>query len=142
MIAKATRPSPRELTHADYRRLSDLRYLLRQFLTFSESAAEAAGLPPHQHQALLAIKGFPDGTEVTVGALADRLGIKHNSAVGLVDRLAKAGFVRRERDASDRRRVSVALTAKAERLLASLTRVHRDQLKRIAPTLRSILEEL
>lgn len=142
MIAKGTRPSPRELTHADYRRLSDLRYLLRQFLTFSESAAEAAGLPPHQHQALLAIKGFPDGTEVTVGALAERLGIKHNSAVGLIDRLAKAGFVRRERDASDRRRVSVALTAKAERLLASLTRIHRDQLKRIAPTLRSILEEL
>lgn len=142
MIAKGAGTSSRELTHADYRRLADLRYLLRQFLAFSESAAEATGLPSHQHQALLAIKGFPDDTEVTVGALADRLGIKHNSAVGLIDRLAKAGLVRRERDANDRRRVSVALTPKAERLLARLTRVHRDQLKRLAPTFRRLLEEL
>lgn len=62
MIAKGAGTSSRELTHADYRRLADLRYLLRQFLAFSESAAEATGLPSHQHQALLAIKGFPDDT--------------------------------------------------------------------------------
>ena len=46
---------------------------LRHFLHFSQSAARAAGLRPQQHQALLAIKGYPDRDEVTVGELADRL---------------------------------------------------------------------
>jgi DNA-binding MarR family transcriptional regulator len=74
----------------DYRLLAEFRRLLRQFLVFSEQQALGVGLAPQQHQALLAIKGSPDGPP-TVGDLAERLAIRHSSAVGLINRLVSAG---------------------------------------------------
>ncbi len=41
------------LAISDYQTLAEFRYLLRQFLTFSESVARRAGLTAQQHQALL-----------------------------------------------------------------------------------------
>jgi DNA-binding MarR family transcriptional regulator len=125
---------------ADYRLLGHFRHLLREFLAFSERAARAGGLTPQQHQALLALKGT-DGP-ATVGYLAERLAIRHHSAVGLADRLTKAGLVRRKCDPVDRRRVSLALTAAAERKLARLSAAHAEELRRLAPTLREILARL
>ena len=43
-----------------------------------------------QHQALLTIKGHPDGTPMTMGALARGLMITPHAATELVDRLAEA----------------------------------------------------
>ena len=37
--------------------LAEFRHRLRQFLTFSEAAAENAGLQPQQHQLLLQVAG-------------------------------------------------------------------------------------
>jgi DNA-binding MarR family transcriptional regulator len=134
---------PKRLADADYRRLAEFRYLLRQFLAFSETAAERTGLTAQQHQALLAIKGFSDdGDAIAIGTLAERLAIRHHSAVGLVDRLVTASLVRRHRNEGDRRQVLIALTPKAEAMLARLTMVHRDELKRLAPTLRRILQRI
>ena len=127
------------LSQADYRRLAEFRHLLRRFLMFSESAAEAAGLTAQQHQALLAIQGFADEEPVATGTLADRLGIRHHSAVGLVDRLAAQALVRRRSATADRRRVLLELTPKAERLLAGLSAAHRDELERLAPLLKTLL---
>ncbi|HQF71242.1 MAG TPA: MarR family transcriptional regulator, partial [Promineifilum sp.] len=53
----------------EYIALAAFRYELRQFLRFSETAAETVGLTPQQHQALLAIRGFPGPGEMTVGGL-------------------------------------------------------------------------
>jgi DNA-binding MarR family transcriptional regulator len=131
-----------ELGKADYERLSAFRYELGRFLAFSRSAAEAAGLTPQQHQALLAIKGYPGKDEITIGELAERLGLKHHSAVGLVDRLAARNLVRRRADDADRRAVLVALTVEADTLLAGLSRVHRRELARLSPTLTRLLGEL
>ncbi|HWW03374.1 MAG TPA: helix-turn-helix domain-containing protein [Candidatus Acidoferrum sp.] len=39
-------------------------------------------MTPQQHQALLAIQGFPGRDCVTVGELAERLQLRHHSAVG------------------------------------------------------------
>ena len=75
------------ITKSQYENLAAFRFALRKFLRFSEDAAGAAGLTPQQHQALLAIKGFPGRDHVTVGELAERLQIKPHSAVGLIDRL-------------------------------------------------------
>jgi DNA-binding MarR family transcriptional regulator len=88
---------PRRPDQQDYRRLSEFRYLIRRFLEFSEAAAARAGLTPRQHQALLAIKGAQD-SPATIGYLAERLRIRHHSAVELVDRLAEAGLIERWRD--------------------------------------------
>ena len=139
---KTRRATARELSLADYRLLAEFRYLLAKFLSFSASAADAAGLAPRQHQALLAIKGYPGGGPVTVGDLAERLGIRHHSAVGLVDRLVQSGYLVRRADPLDRRRAIVSLTAGAEHALAGLSAAHRDELRRIAPLLKPLLSQL
>jgi DNA-binding MarR family transcriptional regulator len=133
-------PAGRELAQADYRLLAEFRWLLRQFLAFSEAEALDAGLSPQQHQALLAIKGF--GERITIGDLAERLSIRHNSAVGLVDRLEKMRLLTRQVDPADGRRVTLALTDDAEKLLAGLTAAHRDELRRLTPLLKPLLNKL
>jgi DNA-binding MarR family transcriptional regulator len=115
------------------------RYVLRQFSSFSEAAARAEGLTTQSHQALLAIHGYPTDDAVTIGALSERLNIRHHSAVGLVDRLAARRLVRRRRDSNDARRVRLALSREGLVVLARLSRVHRDELRRIGPTLRRLL---
>jgi hypothetical protein len=63
--------------------LSDFRYLIRRFLEFSQIAAHGTGLTSRQHQALLAIKGFPSDGSPTMGELAERLRIQPHSAAEL-----------------------------------------------------------
>lgn len=132
-------PSETRLDPADYRALAQFRHALRRFLAFSEAAAVAAGVTPQQHQALLAIKGAPDGTPPGVGDLAERLLVRHHSAVELVDRLARMDLVRREADPRDRRRVRLLLTAEAERRLAALSAVHLEELRAIRPSIAALL---
>jgi DNA-binding MarR family transcriptional regulator len=118
-----------EVSDEDYRRLAELRYRIRRFQHFSEQAARAAALEPQQHQLLLAIRGLPAGRAATVGELAERLQLHHHSAVGLVDRLERAGFVSRRHDAGDRRRVLVGLTPRGDATLRELSRVHLAELR-------------
>lgn len=119
----------------DYAALSDFRYEIRRFLNFSEAAAREAGIEPQQHQALLAIKGRPAGLDTTVGVLAERLQIRHHSAVELSGRLERRGWIRRSRRAADRRQVQLRLTPRAERLMARLSLTHRDELRSAEPRL-------
>lgn len=130
----------RPLTDADYRAIASFRAALRRFLHFSEEAARAAGLSPQQHQLLLAIRGFPGtGTGTpTIGDLAQALQIRHHSCVGLVDRLAQHGFVRRASGEDDARLVFVEITPRGEALLAELTSAHRQE----HGQLHAILDEL
>jgi DNA-binding MarR family transcriptional regulator len=126
----------------EYEALAEFRYALRLFLHFSERAAEQAGLAPQQHQALLAIMGFPGREQVTIGELAERLQIRHHSAVGLVDRLVAQGLVAREHSAGDRRQVYVALSERGLALLEQLSTAHRDELRRLGPQWRALLEQI
>ncbi|MCA0024333.1 MULTISPECIES: MarR family winged helix-turn-helix transcriptional regulator [unclassified Mesorhizobium] len=132
------KPRP-AISQADYQRLSEFRYLIRRFLEFSQLQAEDAGLTPRQHQALLAIKGFPGGGPVAIGDLAERLRIRHHSAVELVNRLCEAGLIVRDQDKEDQRKVLLQLTERADACLADLSAVHLDELSRIEPMLRSVL---
>lgn len=113
--------------------------MLPRFVMFSEDAAERAGLTPQQHQALLAIKGFGRGRPVTAGDLAGRLGIRHHSAVGLIDRLVSKSLLKRRTGAEDRRQVLLTPTPKADTLLARLSTAHRDELHRLSPLLQTWL---
>ena len=47
---------------------------------------------------------------VTAGELATEAGLTTGAITGVIDRLERAGYARRERDAADRRRVTVAVT--------------------------------
>lgn len=135
---KRRRPSPLGKSH--YETLAALRHALRRFLRFSADAAKSAGLPPQQHQALLAIKGFPGRDYVTVGELAERLRVRHHSAVGLVDRLVRRQLVRRAPSTADRRQVHVMLTARGEALIARLSAAHLAELRQIGPELRRLID--
>lgn len=134
--------SPRKLSQIQYENLASFRFALRQFLRFSEQAAQSAGVTPQQHQALLAIKGFPERSRLTVGELAERLQIAPHSTVGLVDRLASEKMVKREASKEDRRRVFVSLTPQGERVLETLSSSHREELRRVGPEIRALLEQL
>src|SRR4029077_10939802 len=109
------------LSHSDYCALATFRYELRRFLRFSEEAARAIGLEPRQHQLLLAVRGMPAGVAATVGALAERLQLRHHSAVELVDGGEARRLVRRPPYRADRRRVIVHLTPAGARLLRRLS---------------------
>jgi DNA-binding MarR family transcriptional regulator len=124
----------------DYTALADFRYEIRRFLNFSETAARAAGIEPHQHQALLAIEGLPASRIATVGVLAERLQIRHHSAVELTNRLEAKGLIRRSRGQADRREVLLELTLRGEKLLRELTLSHRNELQLAGPNLVAALE--
>jgi DNA-binding MarR family transcriptional regulator len=141
-VAKNTPRPDADLSKADYEALAALRYALRQFLRFSEEAAASEGLAPQQHQALLAIKGFPGRDHVTIGELAEKLQVRHHSAVGLVNRLAAEDLVSREVAPDDRRKVLVALTKRGLRLLSKLSSAHREELRRLGPRFRALLDQI
>ena len=118
-----------KLSRADYRSLAEFRFQIRRFQHFSENAARKSGINPAQHQLLLALKGIPGGTVPSIGHLAERLFLRHHSAVELVDRLERRGLVRREPSDTDRRQVLVKITARGDRLLERLSLNHKAELR-------------
>ncbi|HEY7112987.1 MAG TPA: MarR family winged helix-turn-helix transcriptional regulator [Thermoanaerobaculia bacterium] len=122
-------PSP-GLTDSDYERLARWRYALRRFLRHSEIADRRAGVSPVQYQLLVSVRGFPEG-HPRIADLAEWLQIAHQSAVGLVDRCARAGLVRRAADRRDRRGVRVVLTPRGRRVLEALALEHLSEIDRL-----------
>jgi DNA-binding MarR family transcriptional regulator len=119
--------SPR-IADAEYAALSNVRYRIRRFLMFSEAEARIAGIEPQQHQLLLAIRGLQGREPATVAAVAERLQVRHHSAVELVTRAARTGLVIRTDDPDDARRVVLRLTPHGAGVLARLSRLHREEL--------------
>ena len=82
------------------RRTSSFMHLM------SQAAAERIGINPTD---LNCLNILSLGGELTAGQLAQATGLTTASITGVVDRLEEAGYVRRERDATDRRRVVIHL---------------------------------
>jgi DNA-binding MarR family transcriptional regulator len=135
-------PDTSAISKSEYEVLAEFRYTLRRFMNFSENAVEDIGLTPQQHQALLAIKGFPGREWITVGELAERLQIRHNSAVGLVNRLETENLIDRSPAADDRRQVFISITEHGLSILEKLSNTHREELQRLSPQLRLLLERI
>jgi DNA-binding MarR family transcriptional regulator len=131
-----------ELRVEDYRALSEFRYQIRCFLSFSERAAREHGVEPQQHQLLLALKGLPEERRPTIGTVAERLCVEHHTAVTLTDRLERAGLVVRTRGERDRREVLLSITERGQELLERLSAVHREQLATVGPKLQSALSAI
>jgi DNA-binding MarR family transcriptional regulator len=130
-----------KVSDADYGALAEFRYHIRRFLHFSEQAARAAGIEPHQHQFLLALRGFAHSKdEPSLGKLAERLQIQHHSAVELADRLEDKGLIARSRAPIDRRQVLIRLTARGEKELEKLAMSHLEELKNNGPALVEALK--
>ena len=131
-----------KVSDADYLTLAAFRAALRRFLRSSEGIAHGLGLTPQQHQVLLAVRGFPGDASPTVGELAARLQVNHNSVVGLVTRLENQDYLRRTQAKADRRCVHISLTPKGQGVLDQLTEAHRIELRRIGPEITELLTEL
>jgi DNA-binding MarR family transcriptional regulator len=130
----------RPLRDEDYQRLLAFRKELREFLRWSEQAANDGGLTPSLHQLLLVIRGHPTAPGPTIGQTAQALHIRHHSAVELAQRAEHADLVRRERDPLDHRRIHLELTDQGNRQLESLTREHLPRIEALAEVLDHVLQ--
>jgi DNA-binding MarR family transcriptional regulator len=130
------------ITAEDYRALADFRYEIRKFLIVSERIARSAGLQPQQYMMLLALRGLPPDMEPTIVVLAERMQIRHNSAVELLNRLAKRGLVRRYRSKSDSRKMLIRLTSTGDALIEELVRRRFDELVSGQPVLVNALNRI
>ncbi|MEU1405495.1 MarR family winged helix-turn-helix transcriptional regulator [Streptomyces sp. NPDC005728] len=90
--------------------LAELSVVSRRYMAsyalFNQAVADRIGLHPTDLQCLnlLTLEKGP----VTTGRVAELTGLTTGSATRLVDRLERAGYVVRQRDETDRRRVLVA----------------------------------
>ena len=125
-------------TDTDYTYLLELRTGLRRFLRWSEEQAKAAGLTAAQHQLLLAIRGHRGSEGPAINEIADRLLLRHHSAVELVDRAEVAGLVRRRADPDRYRVVRLTLTRKGADTLQRLAAQHLDELAHLAPAMEAL----
>lgn len=130
------------LDQSDFEHLLELRTGLRRFLRWSEQQARAAGLTTAKHQLLLAIRGHPDPAGPTIGEIADYLVLRHHSAVGLIDRAAKDGLVKRTPDPESRSVVRVTLTPVGMAKLDALAEAHLQEIAHLAPTMRTLWRAL
>jgi DNA-binding MarR family transcriptional regulator len=122
--------------------LAEFRYELRKFLHFSEQCATQAGLQPQQHQLLLQIAGALPTSLVTISYIADRLGLRHHTAVELSKRCQEAGLIRRVHDVMDRRRVVLKVTAHGRKILDALSEDHARELFDFAPRMMRALQRI
>lgn len=132
----------RPLSDADYRSLARFRHALRRFERFSETAARRSGLPPAQHQLLLAIRGDEDPSAAALSRVAERLQLKVHSVGELAARAEAAGLVVRRADPADGRRTLLTLTPQGADKLAELSVLHRDELRRFRREMNEVLREL
>jgi DNA-binding MarR family transcriptional regulator len=109
----------------------------------NHAMAQQIGLGPtdSQFMTLLGVHG-----PLTPGRLAELTGLTSGTVTGVVDRLEKAGFVRRDRDAGDRRKVIVRRDEQAfeERLApqyAGYDRYTRDLLARRSPDEQQVIAD-
>jgi DNA-binding MarR family transcriptional regulator len=112
---------------------------MRKVLSFSEMASERRGIGAQQYQLMQVIAAMPDGRQPSISYLAERMILRHNSTVELVDRAERAGLVRREHDEKDLRRSLVLLTAQGRELLEQLVAEH---LTELAPKSEHLIEAL
>lgn len=122
--------------------LAEFRYRLRRFLGFSETAAEKAGISAQQYQLLQVVATVPEDRGCSITYIAERMLLRHNSAVELVDRAVKSSLVRRVADEADHRRSLVELTERGSRLLVTLAEAHLQEIDEEGLELLQALQQL
>ena len=137
-----TRERQLDLDDRDYERLLDFRTAIRKFLKYSKEQAENVGLTPTQHQLLLVIRGRSGHGPATIGDVAERLLIRHHSAVELVDRAEAAGLVVRTNDERDQRVVRLRLTRSGAAKLERISIANLRELGRLSSELEEVWQAI
>lgn len=99
----------------DVRRVASFRVALRAFQRETERVARGAGITPQWYLLLLLVKGSEQGNEqATVSELAGRMQLAQSTVTELVNRVERAGLVRRTASTLDGRVAHIALTKEGE----------------------------
>ncbi len=109
-----------EAGHRDVSRLLEVLTAIGRRNSLRDPMAmlvEKAGLSPAQIHALSWLRL---DAPLTMGALAQRIGVTEKTITGVVDRLERAGYAQRERSATDRRVVPVVLTRQGQKLAGQI----------------------
>ncbi|MFD7653677.1 MarR family winged helix-turn-helix transcriptional regulator [Actinosynnema sp. NPDC059797] len=110
-------------------------------VTLHGRVAERMGLSPTDGKCLdLAVRA--EGP-VTAGRIAELSGLSTGAVTGVIDRLERAGYVRRVRDPHDRRKVLVEVVPGDDRfspLFEGSRQTLREVLSRFGPEERAVLE--
>lgn len=131
VMAKERTAASDPLSEGEFEALARFRSDIRRYLRFSEETVREHGVTPRQYQLLLAIKGSSGREWANVSELAESLQLRHHSVVELVDRAAARGLVARTPDPTDARVVRVQLSVDGDSILAELSALHRDELRRM-----------
>lgn len=83
---------------------------------------------PSQMTVMMALHEFKI---CTVGFLSRQLGVSDPTVTGIVDRLVRLGYVKRQRGIEDRRIVLVSLTRKGEEIIKKIQGIIRQHWARI-----------
>jgi DNA-binding MarR family transcriptional regulator len=112
-VSRAPTDRTRTLAELDL----ELRTMGARSVMLSHAIASRLGISPADLETMdiLSTSG-----PLTAGRLAELTGLTTGAITGVVDRLERAGFVRRERDANDRRRVIVHLVPDRARKIGRL----------------------
>lgn len=140
MGSDAENGSQQTLSKRDYERLAELRHALRRFARYTELETRRIGDTPQQYLLLLAVKGFPGRDWANITELAERLQIRHNAVIGLVNRAEARGLVVRTQDAdrTDRRVVQIRLTVEGEQHLQTMAEALRGERAQVRAALEAI----
>lgn len=107
----------------------------REFATaivvFHEAVGRLLGLSAVERKCLDVLRRLGP---VTAGTIGEHTGLTTGAVTGLIDRLEKAGYVRRERDPHDRRKVVIQLlpNEQMDALLAAAFGPFTDDMTKIA----------
>jgi len=132
-------PAPTDVPDV-FRLVADWRATLRDFMAASKDILKRHEVTSMQYQTLLAIRVSDEPEGLSMNGLAAYLGVRHNSAVGLINRLEAHGLVTRTRSQRDRRVAHLRLTEEGETVLAALAEAHSHELSRIRPEIRRIFK--
>lgn len=113
--------------------LRSIRQVVRGIAIHSKTLLREVGLTVPQVVCLRAISELTEtDAGVTVGQVSQRVHLSAATVSRIVDRLAAAGLVTRERNATDRRKVSISLTsAGSERIETLPTPLQETFLRRL-----------
>lgn len=119
MSAVKSTPGAKGASPARAKLLERLEREMRQAsglgVMFSQAVASRLGITPAELESL---DYLATNERVSAGDLARITGLSTGAVTGMIDRLERAGFARRERDLADRRRIYVRLEPRATQAAA------------------------
>ena len=100
-----------------------LRTVSALIRTFERELQESQGLPLTWYDVLVQLHEAPEG-RLRMQALADSVVLSRSGLTRLIDRMEKAGLVRREHSTEDRRGSYAILTQEGQRVFGQARPVH------------------